>query len=84
MNVFTYLERIYLGLPTHDSGQLIAAKKCNPTLDNSPLASPYDLSEREMDPFMFGVITPTSDANDILSSRQLEECANEIYKSINQ
>jgi len=84
MSVFTYLERIFFGLPTYDSGQLIAAKKYKPTLDDSSFSSPYDLSEREMDPFMFGAIAPTSDVNDLLSSKQLEERTNEIYRLIDK
>lgn len=79
MKIFTYLEKIAFGLPTYDSGSLIAAKKYRPSLDSSSPVSPYDLYKKKVDPFMFGAITPTNDANDLLSSSQLEERAHEIY-----
>ena len=79
MNIITYLEKAFFGLPTHDTGRLISAKKYRPSSDTSSSASPYDLYRKEMDPFMFGAITPTCDANDLLSSKQLETLASEIY-----
>lgn len=80
MSIFTYLEKIFNGLPTYDSGELIAAKKYLPSLNVYDSKSNYDLYSREMDPFMFGAITPKSDTDDLLNSRQLEKMASEIYK----
>jgi len=80
MSIFNYLEKVFNGLPTYDSGKLIAAKKHRPTLNAHESISNYDLHSRDMDPFMFGAIAPKSDANDLLNSKQIAEMASEIYK----
>ena len=80
MSILTYLEKVFNGLPTYDSEKLIAAKKYLPSLSAEHSSSSYDLYSKKIDPFMFGAITPASDENDLLSSKQLEKRASEIYK----
>lgn len=80
MNIFTYIERKCFGLPTYDSEELIAAKRYRPSLDNHEPELGYDLYIRGTDQFMFGVIAPMSDENDLLDSNQIEERASELYK----
>jgi len=80
MNIFNYLERVFFGLPTHDSAELLAAKRYRPfSGEPSPNLS-YDLHPKELDRFMFGAITPASNADDCLSSKEIEERANAIYE----
>ena len=79
MNTFDYLQKVFLRLPTYDSAELIAAKKYSPNPHNTSSAMPYDLCSKKMDPFMFGAITPVSDADDLLSSKEVEGKASLIY-----
>lgn len=74
MSIFTYLGKLLCGLPAYDSIELIEAKKYRPYLNTVDDLQPgYDLYEKEMDLFMFGAIAPKSDANDQLSSQELEK-----------
>ena len=80
MNIFTYLGKKFYGISTHDSKKLIAAKKYQPSFNACQLDSNFDLHKKEIDPFMFGAITPISDADDLLDSKQIEKKASDIYK----
>jgi hypothetical protein len=79
MNILSYVEKLFYGLPTYDSAELIDAKKYTPQNINTS-KSDYDLYSKEMDVHMFGAISPLSDEKDLLKSAEIEERARSIYK----
>ncbi|MDR0379341.1 MAG: hypothetical protein LBI62_05270 [Candidatus Accumulibacter sp.] len=75
-----YLTRVFFGLPTRDSEELIAAKSYRPSPSESLPDSLYDLYSKELDPFMSGQVAPVSGADDQLNSEELEKRVEPIYR----
>ena len=81
MGVFDYIIRRLHHLPAYDSEQVVAAKHYQSKPNELDSKSGYDLHYKKTDLYMFGAISPESDANDRLSSQQIEDKAKMLYQS---
>ena len=79
MSFLSYLQRVFYGLPTYDSAELIAAKTRKFSVIDTQ-QSAYDIYEKQIDPFMCGAISPVNDADDLMTSSELEKRAKDIYE----
>ena len=79
MSFLSYLQRVFYGLPTYDSAELIAAKTRKVSIVETN-KSAYDLYEKQIDPFMCGAISPVVNDADLMTSSELEKRAKDIYE----
>ena len=84
MSMMDYLFNRIMGLPTEESGILIAAKEYQPDPINYSEDNSYDIHYKETDSFMFGAVSAKVDEDGLPDSIDFSKAAEELYENAKQ